>query len=36
MNSGGWSISLSGAGIGHVADGLYVGYAVEKDVSLRT
>ena len=35
MNSGGWGISLSGGGICHVVDGLYVGYAVEKDVSLR-
>ena len=35
MNAGGCAISLPGVGIGHVADGLYVGYAVEKDVRLR-
>ncbi len=34
MNAGGWAISLSGGGIGHVANGLHVRYAIEKDVLL--
>ena len=34
MNAGGCTISLSGSRIGHVADSLYIGYTVEKDVFL--
>lgn len=35
MNGGGFVVSLSGVGIAHVANGLHVGHAVEKDVLLR-
>ena len=34
VNAGGCSISLSGRGIGHIANGLHVGYAVEEDITL--